>query len=227
LAQSERESAWREMAKQVAHEIKNPLTPMKLNIQHLQRIASINPDDMAERVNKVSEVLIEQIDTLSHIATEFSNFAKLPKTNPEIINVNEVLKNVAHLFKQNTDCEIKLYITQSQFILADREQCLRIFTNMLKNAEQAIPADRQGKIEIITFSNETEVIIKIRDNGCGIPDELRARMFTPNFTTKTTGTGLGLAMVKNYITAFGGTIFFETVENEGTTFTISIPKQMV
>jgi signal transduction histidine kinase len=224
LAQSERESAWREMAKQVAHEIKNPLTPMKLNIQHLQRIALSNPDDMAERVNKVSEVLIEQIDTLSHIATEFSNFAKLPKTNPEIINVNEVLKNVAHLFKQNTDCEIKLYITQSQFILADREQCLRIFTNMLKNAEQAIPADRQGKIEIITFSNETEVIIKIRDNGCGIPDELRSRMFTPNFTTKTTGTGLGLAMVKNYITAFGGNIFFETVENEGTTFTISLPK---
>lgn len=224
LAQSERESAWREMAKQVAHEIKNPLTPMKLNIQHLQRIALSNPDDMAERVNKVSEVLIEQIDTLSHIATEFSNFAKLPKTNPELINVNEVLKNVAHLFKQNTESEIKLYITQSQFIIADREQCLRIFTNLLKNAEQAIPADRQGKIEIITFSNENEVIIKIRDNGCGIPDELKSRMFTPNFTTKTNGTGLGLAMVKNYISSFGGTISFETVVNENTTFTISLPK---
>ncbi len=224
LAQSERESAWREMAKQVAHEIKNPLTPMKLNIQHLQRIALSNPDDMAERVNKVSEVLIEQIDTLSHIATEFSNFAKLPKTNPELINVNEVLKNVAHLFKQNTESEIKLYITQSQFIIADREQCLRIFTNLLKNAEQAIPADRQGKIEIITFSNENEVIIKIRDNGCGIPDELKSRMFTPNFTTKTTGTGLGLAMVKNYISSFGGSISFETVVNESTTFTISLPK---
>ena len=224
LAQSERESAWREMAKQVAHEIKNPLTPMKLNIQHLQRVAMSNPDNMAERVNKVSEILIEQIDTLSHIATEFSNFAKLPITNPELINVNEVLKNVAHLFQQNTACEIKLYITQAQYIVADREQCLRIFTNMLKNAEQAIPAGRQGRIEIITFSNENEVIIKIRDNGCGIPDELKPRMFTPNFTTKTTGTGLGLAMVKNYINAFGGTISFETVVNESTTFTISIPK---
>lgn len=227
LAQSERESAWREMAKQVAHEIKNPLTPMKLNIQHLQRIALNHPDDMADRVNKVSEILIEQIDTLSHIATEFSNFAKLPKTNPELVNVNDVLKNVAHLFKQNTECEIKLYITQTQFIIADREQCLRIFTNLLKNAEQAIPANRQGKIEVITFSNENEVIIKIRDNGCGIPEELRSRMFTPNFTTKTTGTGLGLAMVKNYISSFGGTISFETVVDEGTTFTISLPKANV
>lgn len=227
LAQSERESAWREMAKQVAHEIKNPLTPMKLNIQHLQRVAATNPDDMAERVNKVSEILIEQIDTLSHIATEFSNFAKLPKTNPELVNVNDVLKNVANLFKQNTKCEIKLYITQAQYIIADREQCLRIFTNLLKNAEQAIPDDRQGKIEIITFSNEHEVIIKIRDNGCGIPEELKARIFTPNFTTKTTGTGLGLAMVKNYIAAFGGTIGFETQVNVGTTFTLSIPKASV
>lgn len=224
LAQSERESAWREMAKQVAHEIKNPLTPMKLNIQHLQRVALSDPDDIAERVNKVSEVLIEQIDTLSHIATEFSNFAKLPKTNLETINVNEVLKNVAHLFKQNTVCEIKLYITQSQYISADREQCLRIFTNLLKNAEQAMAPDRQGKIEIITFSNESEVIIKIRDNGCGIPVELRSKIFTPNFTTKTTGTGLGLAMVKNYIVSFGGAISFETAVDEGTTFTISFPK---
>ena len=108
LAKSERESAWREMAKQVAHEIKNPLTPMKLNIQHLQRVVETNPDDINERVTKVSQMLIEQIDTLSHIATEFSNFAKLPNATLEVINVFDVLQNVTNLFKQNTACDISL-----------------------------------------------------------------------------------------------------------------------
>ncbi len=227
LAQSERESAWREMAKQVAHEIKNPLTPMKLNIQHLQRVALSNPEDMADRVNRVSTVLIEQIDTLSHIATEFSNFAKLPKANLEPVHVNEILENAAHLFMQNTDCEIVVSVTEPLYIMADRDQFIRIFTNLVKNAEQAIPKNRQGKIEIIAFSDEKEVIIKISDNGAGIPDELRSKIFTPNFTTKTTGTGLGLAMVKNSIVSFGGTIFFETVINDGTVFVIKLPKAIV
>lgn len=224
LAQSERESAWREMAKQVAHEIKNPLTPMKLNIQHLQRVAQSSPEDMTERVNRVSEILIEQIDTLSHIATEFSNFAQLPKADLKILNMHEILENVSHLFKTNTECEITLNTEQPLFILADRDQCLRVFTNLLKNAGQSIPDYRKGMIEITATSNEQDVIIKIKDNGCGIPMELQSKIFTPNFTTKTTGTGLGLAMVKNSIVSFGGTITFETVEDIGTTFIITLPR---
>ncbi len=227
LAQSERESAWREMAKQVAHEIKNPLTPMKLNIQHLQRVAQSNPEDMKERVNRVSEILIEQIDTLSHIATEFSNFAKLPNTNLEIVNVQEILENVSHLFTQNTACEIVLVTEPQLFTLADREQCLRIFTNLLKNAEQSISPNREGKIEITAASTEQDIVIEIKDNGCGIPYELRPKIFTPNFTTKTMGTGLGLAMVRNSIISFAGSITFETEENIGTTFTIQLPKAKI
>ncbi len=223
LAQSERESAWREMAKQVAHEIKNPLTPMKLNIQHLQRVVETHPEDINERVKKVSQILIEQIDTLSHIATEFSNFAKLPNANLEEVNLHDVLQNVTHLFHQNTECEITLNASQSLFVMADKEQCLRIFTNLLKNAEQSIPEDRKGKITIDAYLEGDVVIIKVKDNGSGIADEVKPKLFTPNFTTKTTGTGLGLAMVKNSVVSFNGTISFETKINEGTTFTINFP----
>jgi two-component system nitrogen regulation sensor histidine kinase NtrY len=223
LAQSERESAWREMAKQVAHEIKNPLTPMKLNIQHLQRVVETNPDDINDRVNKVSKMLIEQIDTLSHIATEFSNFAKLPTTNLEVVNICDVLQSVTNLFQQNTECEISLTAPDALLIMADREQCLRIFTNLLKNAEQSIPENRKGKIEVTAFADKNYVTIKVKDNGCGIAEELTHRLFIPNFTTKTTGTGLGLAMVKNSVVSFNGTISFETDINFGTTFILVFP----
>lgn len=223
LAQSERESAWREMAKQVAHEIKNPLTPMKLSIQHLQRVVQTNPEDINERVNKVAQMLIEQIDTLSHIATEFSNFAKLPKANPEIVNLTDVLRNVADLFRQSSEGEIDMYVSDSLFIMADKEQCIRIFTNLLKNAEQAFAPNRKGKIEIHAGLQNDFVVISIKDNGLGIPEPIQSKIFTPNFTTKSTGTGLGLAMVKNFVNSFNGTISFETEFNKGTTFTLSFP----
>lgn len=223
LAQSERESAWREMAKQVAHEIKNPLTPMKLNIQHLQRVIQTNPGDINERVNKVAQMLIEQIDTLSHIATEFSNFAKLPKANLETINVSDVLRNVADLFRQSSGGEIDVHVNDALFIMADKEQCIRIFTNLLKNAEQAFAPNRKGKIEINAGLQDGFVVISVKDNGLGIPEPIQSRIFTPNFTTKSTGTGLGLAMVKNFVNSFNGTISFETEFNKGTTFTLSFP----
>lgn len=225
LAQSERESAWREMAKQVAHEIKNPLTPMKLNIQHLQRVVATNPDNISERVNKVSILLIEQIDTLSHIATEFSNFAKLPVASSEKINLYDVLQSVTNLFQQNTGCNISLSDPVELPVLADKEQCIRIFTNLLKNAEQAIPLNREGQITINATVNESSIVITIKDNGCGIEDAIKSKLFNPNFTTKTTGTGLGLAMVKSLVTSFSGTITFETEVNVGSVFTLTFPKQ--
>ena len=223
LAQSERETAWREMAKQVAHEIKNPLTPMKLNIQHLKRVVETNPDDIKERVARVSDMLIDQIDTLSHIATEFSNFAKLPKANIEVLNVYDVLESVTDLFKQNTNCEVTLYATHSLYIKADREQCLRIFTNLLKNAEQSIPEGRKGKIDVVAFETQGLVRINVKDNGTGIPEEVQQKLFIPNFTTKSTGTGLGLAMVKSIVESFSGSISFVTDVNAGSIFTISLP----
>lgn len=223
LAKSERETAWREMAKQVAHEIKNPLTPMKLNIQHLQRVAETHPDDMNERVMKVSKILIEQIDILSHIATEFSNFAKLPNENLEILNISEILNNVTDLFKQNSSCNIEISCEENLFAKVDKEQCIRLFTNLLKNAEQSIPESKNGIIIVSACRQENNIVLKIKDNGVGIPDELKHKLFTPNFTTKSTGTGLGLAMVKNSIVSFGGTISFESEISKGTTFVVLLP----
>ena len=226
LAQSERESAWREMAKQVAHEIKNPLTPMKLNIQHLQRVVATHPEDINDRVNKVAAMLIEQIDTLSHIATEFSSFAKLPAARSERINLYEVLQNVTKLFQQNTECQITLHAPIELYIIADKEQCIRIFTNLLKNAEQAITPDKKGLIVIDAFVTESDVIVTVKDNGCGIEESVKDKLFIPNFTTKTTGTGLGLAMVKNSVEMFNGSITFETKLNIGTIFTLTFPKEI-
>ena len=223
LAQSERESAWREMAKQVAHEIKNPLTPMKLNIQHMKRVVATNPEDANERIAKVADMLIEQIDTLSHIATEFSNFAKLPTTQLEKINLCDILNHVTQLFQQNTSCSITLNKPNSLWIMADKEQCIRLFTNLLKNAEQAIPDDRAGQIDIEALVKENTIYVTIKDNGMGMADHIKEKLFTPNFTTKNTGTGLGLAMVKNSVIAFSGSISFETIENKGTTFTLTFP----
>jgi two-component system nitrogen regulation sensor histidine kinase NtrY len=225
LAKSERESAWREMAKQVAHEIKNPLTPMKLSVQHLKRIWKDQAPDMDERMERLTLTIIEQIDTLSTIATEFSNFAKMPKANLEKINVQQILLNSIALFhdSENIDIDFKNQSLSDTLVLADKEQLLRVFNNLIKNAIQAIPEDRKGKIEIdLTMENQC-YIISIKDNGIGINDDVLDKIFVPNFTTKTAGMGLGLAMVKSIVESFNGKIWFETKIDEGSTFYVSLP----
>ena len=202
LAQSERESAWREMAKQVAHEIKNPLTPMKLSIQHLQRTFDPNDPNSQERMRKVAVSLIEQIDALSRIANEFSNFAKMPKANAQTINLVASIEHSIELFKDNqVDIQFVNEAGESAIIYADKELIIRVFNNLIKNAIQAIPEDRDGVIKIqVENLNEKQLLVSVADNGVGIDDKQKDQIFVPNFTTKSTGTGLGLAMVKNIIT---------------------------
>jgi len=227
LAKSERESAWREMAKQVAHEIKNPLTPMKLSLQHLQRVIETNPTDIKERVSKLSAMLVEQIDSLSHIASEFSAFAKMPIPIMEKVNITSISENTVNLFSHEKNVEFSFTTknAEAQWTLADKEQCQRVFSNLIKNAVQAIPENQLGKIIISTEIDHyaQKIIFKISDNGTGIPTDAIEKIFMPNFSTKSEGMGLGLAMVKNIIDSFGGTIQFTTKENVGTTFTLSFP----
>ncbi len=225
LAKSERESAWREMAKQVAHEIKNPLTPMKLSIQHLQRIWKDDAPDMDQKVERLTQTIIEQIDTLSSIATEFSNFAKMPKANLEKINVQEILLNSIALFQdsENIHIDFENKTRDNAFVLADKEQLLRVFNNLIKNAIQAIPEERKGEIEIGLKEENEFYIISIKDNGIGINDDALDKIFVPNFTTKTGGMGLGLAMVKSIIESSNGKISFETNPPEGSTFFVALP----
>ncbi len=222
LAKSERESAWRDMAKQVAHEIKNPLTPMKLSVQHLQR--SINPDDpqLMNKINRVSNSLIEQIDALTKIANEFSNFAKMPAPKMESLEIVSLIKGVLSLFENESDTELIYEGVDEINVLGDKDQLLRVINNLVKNSLQAIN-HTDGKIKICTKKTSNTLHITVDDNGSGIAPEQIDKMFVPYFTTKNTGTGLGLSMVKQIIENHGGTIRFETKLNEGTCFFITLP----
>jgi len=225
LAKSERESAWREMAKQVAHEIKNPLTPMKLSIQHLERSIADQPDDINERIKRTAKTLIDQIDTLTNIANEFSNFAKMPKAKQQQIDLIEIIETSIDLYQdKNVTFKFKNQCNGKMEVLADKDQMNRVLSNLIKNAIQAIPEDTEGIIEINTSTTDSTFIVEITDNGNGIPEEKQSQIFEPNFTTKTNGMGLGLAMVKNIIENADGTISFTTQENVGTSFFIELPQ---
>ncbi|MBK8518294.1 MAG: HAMP domain-containing histidine kinase [Saprospiraceae bacterium] len=224
LAKTERDMAWREMAKQVAHEIKNPLTPMKLSIQYLDRAAKDNPEKAQELIPRISSTLIEQIDNLSQIANEFSNFAAMPQASNEKIILNEIVETIHDLFRKREDMEINMIEPiDDLYVFADKNHLVRILNNLLKNAIQAIPENRRGKIEIELKRVENDAIIRISDNGTGIPDSMKDKVFTPNFTTKSSGTGLGLAISANMIDSFNGRIYFETKVGNGTDFYVSIP----
>jgi len=224
LAKSERETAWREMAKQVAHEIKNPLTPMRLSVQQLQRAWDDKNEDFGQYLKRVSKTIIEQIDTLSSIASEFSNFAKMPVAKLENVDVGEILTKTVELFHGTENIEIELQKSDRELhILADAEQLNRVFINIIKNGIQSIPDERSGEISVVLYSKEDKAIIEISDNGKGIPEDVRQKMFKPNFTTKTSGMGLGLAIVQNILEQIEGEITYKTRVGHGTTFIISLP----
>lgn len=224
LAATERETAWREMAKQVAHEIKNPLTPMKLSIQHLQMAVEKEGQDNEKLFRNVSRTLIEQIDNLNKIASEFSNFAKMPEPENEKVILNDVVASIHDLFRKREDMDINLFVPIDEIsVFADKNHIMRVMNNLLKNAIQAIPNKRRGKIDIELYKEDGNAIIRVEDNGKGIPEEVRSKVFKPNFTSKSSGTGLGLAICANIIEGFNGKIYFETKEDEGTTFFVLIP----
>ncbi len=224
LAQSNREMAWREMAKQVAHEIKNPLTPMKLSIQYLEKAVKSNPEDVAPLVSRVSATLLEQIESLSHIASEFSNFAKMPTATNEKFVLNHLVSSVFDLFSERDNIEISLEMEKEELVvLADKKQLVRVYNNLLKNAIQAIPEDRQGTIVISLEQHGNMAITKVVDNGMGIPEDKYESVFVPNFTTKNSGMGLGLAISRNIVESALGKIYFDSEVNVGTTFFVELP----
>ncbi|QKJ32550.1 GHKL domain-containing protein [Mucilaginibacter mali] len=224
LAQSERETAWREMAKQVAHEIKNPLTPLKLGLQLLDKAWKDKDPKFDQKFERFSKSFVEQIESLSSIASEFSAFAKMPDTKLEQFNVFDIINQAVIIFKQMDNVTIDMEPGEAFLIRADRDQLLRCFNNLLKNAIEAIPDGRLGVIRISHKFNAGHVLIMVGDNGNGIPENLREKIFAPNFTTKSSGTGLGLAFVKNSIENAGGKIWFETERGKGTTFYLNLPK---
>jgi signal transduction histidine kinase len=225
LAKSEREGAWREMARQVAHEIKNPLTPMKLSIQYLQRAINNDAPNVKELSSSVANTLVEQIDHLSNIASDFSAFSRIDESNNEVLLLNEVLHSLKDLYQSHQNCSIHFNPPGHAFyVFADKTQMNRLFTNFLQNAIQAIPEDRAGEVNINMEEVEQGwVLVSVSDNGEGIPPQIQSKIFVPNFTTKNSGTGLGLAMCKNIVEQAHGEISFETQLFIGTTFYVKLP----
>lgn len=222
LAQSERESAWRTMARQIAHEINNSLTPMKLSIQQLRRIKGTEYFD--ERFDHASRLLLEQFDDLGRIATTFSDFAKMPEVKPTEVDIAEKLFSTVTLMRVEDPSIPIRYVGPESGVLAyaDAEQVTHVFTNIIKNALQAMQGRPDSDI-IVMLKVADRVEISISDNGPGIPEAIQSKIFMPNFTTKSTGMGLGLAITKNIVDGSEGSITFET-SPKGTTFYIYFKK---
>lgn len=224
IAKTQRDSAWREMAKQVAHEIKNPLTPMKLSIQYLQHQMKNNPERGPELIAKTSKTMEEQINNLTQIANEFSNFAAMPRTENEVVILNEIVEAVHDLFRKREDIDIHLSEPIDDVIVfADHNHIVRILNNLVKNAIQAIPDGKRGVIDIVLNTEQNNALISVKDNGKGVPEHMKNKIFEPNFTTKSSGTGLGLAISANMIESFNGKLYFESEEGIGSTFFMEIP----
>jgi two-component system nitrogen regulation sensor histidine kinase NtrY len=222
LAQGEREEAWREMAKQVAHEIKNPLTPMRLTVQSFQRKFDPDDADVKQKMKDYSETLIQQIDTMNAVASAFSNFASMPAQQNETLNVVEVVELAMDIFNE----EYIVFEKDAPEIISkiDRTQLIRIITNLVKNAIQSIPEQQENKaISVKVKKVSDNVLIIVKDNGIGIQPKDINRIFEPKFTTKSSGMGLGLGIIKNIIENYKGTITFDTEFGKGTTFTVSLP----
>lgn len=224
LAKSERESAWREMAKQVAHEIKNPLTPMKLSVQYLEKAWKEKAPDWENKLERFSKTLIEQIESLAAIATAFSDFAKMPKSEMQEIDLLELISTVLATYTGNqTLIRMDGDTDRPCYVMADRKQLNRALINLITNSLQAIDNHKDGLIMIHVEHLEEKVRIHVKDNGPGISEEQKPRIFVPNFSTKSDGMGLGLAMVKSIIEGHGGAIWFISREGEGATFSFELP----
>jgi two-component system nitrogen regulation sensor histidine kinase NtrY len=212
------------MARQVAHEIKNPLTPMKLSIQYLQRAIKEKNPNIESLSARVSSTLVEQIDQLAKIASDFSQFANLGNVKIEVFDVNDVLNSLIDLYRANERLDITFnHPDQKALISADRSQINRLFTNLFQNAVEASDGQAVIKICIEEMINANKLQIDISDRGNGIAEEKRPKIFTPNFTTKTSGTGLGLAMCKGIVEKANGRIWFDTEVGQGTTFHVLLP----
>lgn len=223
LATSERESAWREMAKQVAHEIKNPLTPMRLSIQSFERRFDPNDPDIHTKIKDFSQTLIQQIDTMSAIASAFSDFAKMPTPQKEMINIVQVTSHAVDIFSENY---ISFHSEKDEiFALFDQTQLIRIITNLVTNANQALADSKNPKLDIEVKEENENIIIRISDNGKGIEEANKELIFEPKFTTKTSGMGLGLAIVKRIVESYRGSISFVSSPEKGTVFTVQFPKK--
>lgn len=218
------EEAWREMAKQVAHEVKNPLTPMKLTIQNFERKFDPEDPNIRERVKQMSKTVVDQIDLIATVASAFSEFAKLPEKNNEVINLNKEVEDILRVFN---DDSIFMHTNKNNIMISmDRIYLSRIITNLVTNAKQAQSDERKLIINVDVEQHQRRVMISVQDNGVGIPENMYERIFEPNFTSKSSGMGLGLSMVRKMIEDYKGEIVVKSEMGKGSTFIITLPTNL-
>ncbi|MBU8883925.1 HAMP domain-containing histidine kinase [Kaistella sp. DKR-2] len=224
LSFKEKEEAWREMAKQVAHEVKNPLTPMKLTIQNFERKFDPTDPNIREKVKHLSTTIVDQIDLVATVASAFSQFAQLPEKNNEVFDLNNEIRNIINVFSDES-----IYFHSNKVAIMvemDKIYLSRIITNLVANARQARHEDRENSININVEQRHKRIIINVEDNGTGIPEDMYDRIFEPNFTSKTSGTGLGLTMVRKMVEDYKGEISVKSELGKGSTFTILLPTNL-
>ena len=225
LAKTEKESAWREMAQQVAHEIKNPLTPMKLTLQQMRRVIALKDKDRLQNLDKQVKTLLTQIDNLSEIASSFSAFAQMPAPKAELFDIAQVLRETSRLFQNDPKVNLHEDIREKSIcVIADRKLFSRSFSNLIINAIQAAKDDKKAEVTVLLKKLQNhKVIVSIKDNGGGIPEEIQDKIFLPSFSTKASGSGLGLAMAKHGVENAKGSIWFDSNSEWGTVFHIELP----
>ena len=224
LSFKEKEEAWREMAKQVAHEVKNPLTPMKLTIQNFERKFDPADPNIIEKVKKMSKTVVDQIDLVATVANAFSQFAQLPEKNNETFNLNSEIRNILNVF---SDEKIYFHANKENIMInMDKIYLSRIITNLVANAQQAKDETRDNIINVDVEQRQKRVIVTVEDKGVGISDDMYDRIFEPNFTSKTSGPGLGLTMVRKMVEDYKGEISVKSEVGKGSTFTISLPTNL-
>jgi nitrogen fixation/metabolism regulation signal transduction histidine kinase len=225
LATAQRDLAWKEMARQVAHEIRNPLTPMKLAAQHLQRAWRDGAENIGGIIERLTATIIDQVDTLSRISDEFARFARMPRRTVEAVDIAVVLEESVRLFRHHEHATITLRVEAAlPSVDADREELGRAVTNILRNAVQALR--ERGTIHIEAAATSGTVAVRITDDGVGIPEELLGRIFEPNFSTRTEGMGLGLAIVRTIVRDTGGDVTIESAPGKGTVVTLLLPARI-
>lgn len=230
LAAGEKESAWREMAQQVAHEIKNPLTPMKLTVQQLQRVLGPDqPSPESARLQRPLAGLLEQIENLSDIAGSFSAFARMPQPKTELFDLARVVRRTAEIHRSNAEADVEVQLPQDPreaYVLGDEGIFQGVVTNLILNGMQAVPPSRRGHIEVcLERVVGGRLRLSVSDNGDGVPEDVQSKIFLPNFSTKFSGSGIGLALAKRGVEHAQGRIWFETIAEEGTTFYIELAEQ--
>lgn len=225
LLQSEREQAWQQMAKQIAHEIKNPLTPMKLTLQNLMRLHSENYDEFAKRFSSLSSVMIEQIEALTKIANTFSEYAGLSQDTKKNIEMKKFIEKILPLYQHFRATIYLTYDNDTDYnVLAGETQLMQVFNNLIRNAIEAVQKTENPTIHVhLTKENNKLIVVSIEDNGTGIAEDIKSYIFQPHFTSKSGGTGLGLAITRQIIHSLGGNIWFKTTEQKGTTFYFTLP----